>query len=65
MGVVKIQTGLRLDEQTYDKLKILAFRENRSINNMAEYIIKCYLDDFEEKNGRIDLPVDEQLSTRD
>ena len=40
MAVIKIQTGLRLDETTYSKLKFLSEKENRSINNLAEFIIK-------------------------
>ena len=40
MAVIKIQTGLRLDETTYTKLKYLASKENRSINNLAEEIYR-------------------------
>lgn len=53
MAVIKIQTGLRLDETTYNKLKYLSSRENRSINNLVEYIIKQYLDNYEKLNGSI------------
>lgn len=53
MAVSKIQTGLRLDETTYGKLKTLAGKENRSLNNLAEYIIKNYLAGYEEENGSI------------
>ncbi len=51
MAVAKIQTGLRLDETTYEKLKALSVQEGRSLNNLAEYIIKKYLEDYEAKNG--------------
>lgn len=51
MAVIKIQTGLRLDEVTYGKLKTLSVKENRSLNNLAEYIIRQYLADYEEENG--------------
>lgn len=51
MAVIKIQTGLRLDETTYSKLKVLSEQENRSINNLAEYIIKRYLSDYEAAHG--------------
>lgn len=53
MAVIKIQTGLRLDETTYSKLKFLSEKENRSINNLAEFIIKKYIEDYEKNNGEI------------
>lgn len=51
MAVLKIQTGLRLDEEVYYKLKSLSAQEGRSLNNMAEYIIRRYLADYEEDHG--------------
>ncbi len=56
MAVFKVQTGLRLDEPTYDKLKALAEAEARSINNLAEYIIKRYLADYEAAHGPLPVP---------
>lgn len=53
MAVIKIQTGLRLDETTYSKLKFLSEKENRSINNLAEFVIKKYIEDYEKNNGEI------------
>jgi hypothetical protein len=55
MAVSKIQTGLRINETTYAKLKTLSMQENRSINNLVEYIIQRYLNDFEKSNGVIPL----------
>jgi len=54
MAVAKIQTGLRLDEKVYGKLKTLSIQEGRSLNNLAEYIIRKYLEDYETKNGPLD-----------
>ena len=53
MAVIKIQTGLRLNETDYNKLKHLSIAENRSINNLVEYVVKKYLDDYERVNGVI------------
>jgi len=53
MATNKIQTGLRLPELTYDKLRTLAVRETRSLNNLIEYIIQKYIEDYEETNGPI------------
>ncbi len=55
MAISKIQTGLRINEATYAKLKTLSVKENRSINNLVEYIIQKYLEDFEKTNGTIPL----------
>lgn len=59
MAVIKIQTGLRLDEITYNKLKFLANTDNRSINNFVEHIIKKYLTDYEAEHGIISLRPEE------
>lgn len=53
MAVSKIQTGLRIDETTYGKLKTISESENRSLNNLIEYVLKSYLSDYEKKNGVI------------
>lgn len=55
MSVYKIQTGLRIDETTYAKLKTLSTQENRSLNNLIEYIIQQHLKDYEKTNGAIPL----------
>ena len=53
MAVYKIQTGLRIDEVTYNKIKVLSQKENRSINNFVEYVIRQYIDKYEKENGVI------------
>ncbi|MCM1112182.1 MAG: hypothetical protein NC399_02890 [Muribaculum sp.] len=55
MAVSKIQTGLRIDETTYGKLKTLSETENRSLNNLVEFIIKKYLSDYEKESGTIPI----------
>jgi len=52
----KIQTGLRLKETTYEKAKILAAQEQRSFNNLVEYVVQRYIEDYEAKNGIIQIP---------
>ena len=56
MATNKIQTGLRLNETIYDKLKVLSDRENRSLNNLIEHILQLHLDDYERTPGAIVLP---------
>ena len=55
MAVSKIQTGLRLDEESYAKLKTLSIQEGRSLNNLVEHILRLYLIDYEAKNGPLPL----------
>ena len=43
MAVSKIQTGLRIDEETYGKLKTISSIDNRSLNNLIEYIQKILI----------------------
>ena len=49
----KIQTGLRMDEDVYHKLLVLSKQESRTLNNLAEYIIKQYLVEYEKVHGEI------------
>lgn len=51
MAVIKIQTGLRIDEVTYGKLKTIALQEGRTLNNLVEQIIRLYLAQYEEEHG--------------
>lgn len=55
MAIPKIQTGLRLDEVTYNKLKYLSEHENRSLNNYVENVIKRHISDHERQHGDIPL----------
>ena len=58
MPVIKIQTGLRLDETMYGKLKTLSELEGRSLNNLVEQIIRLYLASYEAEHGVLPLPQD-------
>ena len=59
MATNKIQTGLCLNETAYDKLRILSSREARSLNNLIEYVLQKYLDEYEAENGAIVVPDEE------
>mgnify|MGYP001093004860 CR=1 FL=1 len=52
----KVQTGLRLEEGLYEKLKALSEREGRSLNNLMEFIARCYVEDYESRNGTLPPP---------
>lgn len=59
MATNKIQTGLRLNETTYEKAKILADSEQRSLNNLIEYVLQRYIDDYEREHGSILIVAEE------
>ena len=52
MATSKIQTGLRLNEPLYEKLKVISSSEQRSLNNLIEYIVQKY----EQINGPVRVP---------
>lgn len=58
MASNKVQTGLRLNEVLYEKTRFLAAKEQRSLNNMMEYALQKYIDEYERENGEIPLPED-------
>ena len=58
MAVIKIQTGLRLEESLYNKLKYIAEKDGRSLNNLMEFIAQRYVEDFENLHGEIPQPQD-------
>ena len=60
MPTNKIQTGLRLPETTYGKLRILSVRENRSLNNLIEYILQQYLEAYEVDHGPLSVFSEEE-----
>ena len=58
MASSKVQTGLRIKEQLYEKARALAVREQRSLNNLVEYALQKYIDEYEREHGEIPLPED-------
>ena len=44
---------LRLDEDLMKKVKIIAEREDRPISKQLERIIRQYVEQYEQKEGRI------------
>lgn len=48
-----IRTTLRLDNETYEKITIIADRNKRSINKQIDFIIASFIKDYEKFNGEI------------
>ena len=53
MATNKIQTGLRISEGIYSKIRFLCTKEQRSLNNLIEYILQQYIDQYEKEHGAI------------
>lgn len=53
MATKKQVFTLRLREEVFDKIGILATREHRSMTNYIEYVLITHLAQIEEKTGKI------------
>ena len=47
--------NLRVDENSYKKLKYIADYNHRSVNSHIEFLIEQCINDFEKQNGKIDI----------
>lgn len=56
MATDKRPTMLRLPEDLYEKLRLLAFIERRSVNRQIEHVLEKYIADFEAANGPLEVP---------
>lgn len=59
MPTNKIQTGLRLNETIYEKVKVISTREQRSMNNFIEFVVQRYIEEYERKNGEVEIPLED------
>ena len=46
---------LRLAEENFEKIKYIAGKNKRSIAMQIEYLIEQYVEEYEEKNGSIQI----------
>lgn len=46
---------LRLSDEGFDKIGVLATQEHRSITNYIEYVLLKHLEEVEREQGKIDL----------
>ena len=51
---------LRLSDEVFDKIGILATKEHRSMTNYIEYILMKHLAEMERENGEIKEKSDKQ-----
>ncbi len=50
---------LRLEDEVFDKIGILATREHRSITNYIEFVLLKHISDIEASEGKIKTNKDE------
>ena len=55
MSIIKSQFTLRLDLEDHAKIKKIAQKENRSMTNMIETLVKNEINQYENDNGEIIL----------
>lgn len=60
MAVIKSQFTLRLNLSDHAKIRKIAEKENRSMTNMIETLVKQEIQRYEEANGEIPV-TDEDL----
>lgn len=51
---------LRLSDDVFDKIGVLASREHRSMTNYIEYVLLHHLEEVEREHGEIDVGKAEQ-----
>lgn len=51
--------GLRMEDELYLKLKLIAKKENRSYNQQAVYVLAQFVEQYEKENGPISVQPDD------
>lgn len=55
MAVLRVPVTLRLELIKHAKIKKIAGREARSMNNMLEYLVQNEIERYEKENGEIQI----------
>lgn len=55
----RIATQMRVDEALHKKAKIIATKENRTLNSQYEYFIKLGVEQYEATHGPVSVILDE------
>lgn len=51
---------LRLEDDVFDKIGVLATREHRSVTNYIEYVLLKHITEVEQEKGKIILNTDDK-----
>ena len=58
MPIMKVQTGLRLEEPTLRKITFIAKKQKRSLNAEIELAVEKSIEEYESSHGPIPLEAD-------
>lgn len=47
MANFKVSTLIRIDEEIYEELKVIAEEQNRSLNKQIEFVLKKFIDEYD------------------
>ena len=56
-----VSSNIRIEEETWEKLRIRASINKRSINKEIEYLIEQSIKEYEEKHNKIDINYEEEV----
>jgi len=56
MATTKIQTGIRFQSETLDKITYIAKKNHRSLNAQLEFLTQQCIEQYEKENGEIVVP---------
>ena len=56
MASLKRVFTLRLHDEVFDKIEVLAKEQHRSMTNLVEYILLSYLAQHESEHGKVNVP---------
>ena len=56
-----VSSNIRIEEETREKLRIIASINKRSINKEIEYLIEQSIKEYEEKHNKIDINYEEEV----
>lgn len=55
MAIERKQFLVRLKTNTYEKLKVVAQKNSRSVSNQIEFLVERYIEGYEKQNGQLNL----------
>ena len=56
-----VSSNIRIEEETWEKLRIIASINKRSINKEIEYLIEQSIKEYEKKHNKIDINYEEEV----
>lgn len=58
-GRIMANFGIRISDKTHQKIKFIAKQQDRSLNKQIEYVLKQFINNYEQVNGKIETKEEE------